>query len=187
MTAFVEGRDAQDLLPFDHADLARAGALLRAIHDASAGFSDPGDLVPLLPVAGADLICHNDFAPWNLLVGERWTVIDWDGAGPSTRLWDLAYSAQAFAQLEPSWPAAVAAARLRAFVVDGYDASASLRATLPVTLGRRTEAMHELLRSSAASGRQPWGRMYAEGHGRFWAGAAAYTAEHAAAWEAALR
>ncbi|MFT3855801.1 MAG: phosphotransferase [Ilumatobacteraceae bacterium] len=182
---FVPGTLAMELLPLDHSALRRVGAMIRRLHDASTGFPVPPDWSTLLPTVDPDLICHNDLAPWNLVMGERWVFIDWDGAGPSTRLWDLAYAAQSFALLVAGQPVAAAAARLAA-LADGYDADAGLRAALPETMLERTAAMHDMLRSAHAAGRQPWGRMYVEGHGEHWRTATEYVRRHRDAWQAAL-
>lgn len=169
-------------------DLARVGALVRRLHEAAPA---PGEVDGvwdvLLPAPGVpDLVCHHDLAPWNLVLGEReWTVIDWDGAGPGTRIWDLAYAAQTFARLEHGEPVDVAAARLRA-VVGGYDADPDLRRALPEVLVSRTEAMAAHLRQAAATGWQPWARMHADGHGAHWDAAAAYVREHREEWRRAL-
>lgn len=170
------------------ADLGRVGRLIRAIHDASQGLRPSGhphwDL--LLPVEDADLICHNDLAPWNLVVGPRWLFIDWDGAGPSTRLWDLAYAAQAFTLNDPGTAPVLAAQRLSA-LIDGYGAGVDLRGALPETMGHRAEAMHELLITSHRTGRLPWGRMFVEGHGAHWRAAADYVVAHRSIWAEALQ
>ena len=98
VTEFVPGCLAMDSPPLSFSELRLVGRLVRTIHDASATYApDPGSTwITHIPAPGADLICHNDLAPWNLLVGDRWVFIDWDAAAPSTRLWDLAYAVQAY-------------------------------------------------------------------------------------------
>lgn len=184
---FIGGTTALGGDPLTLDELARVGRMVRRIHDASTGIPihDPQDWDVLIPASDADLLCHNDLAPWNLVIGERWVFIDWDGAGPSTRLWDLAYSAQAFTLNDAAQPPLEAAACLRAFV-DGYGADESLRAALPETMAARAAAMHRLLADAHATGREPWGTMYVEGHGVHWRTAAAYVAEHEDVWARAL-
>jgi Ser/Thr protein kinase RdoA (MazF antagonist) len=185
---YVPGALAQDRVPLADAELRRVGAMIRGIHDASEGipFPDSARAGALLPAEGADLLCHNDLAPWNLVTGEeRWVFIDWDGAGPSTRLWDLAYAAQAFGMLVGGEPVEDAARRLSA-VVDGYGADEGLRAALPPAMSRRTAAMFELLRSSSETAFEPWATMYRAGHGEHWRAAADYVVAHEADWARAL-
>ncbi|SDT53331.1 Phosphotransferase enzyme family protein [Pseudarthrobacter equi] len=184
---FINGQQAMDLLPLGREDLVRVGGMIRKIHDASEAFAipTPDSWEMLLPAEKPDLMCHNDLAPWNLIMGERWVFIDWDGAGPSTRLWDLAYSAQSFGLLVEGEPVQDAALRLRA-LVDGYDADASLRAALPAAMARRTAAMHRLLESSHQSGFQPWADMFVNGHGAHWQAAAQYVERNQKAWADAL-
>ena len=186
---FVPGSLALHSPPLSLAELGRVGGLIRSIHDACEGFvpSAPAPWEPLIPAPGgaADLVCHGDLTPWNLLLGERWVFIDWDGASPSTRLWDLAYSAQAFTLNDASAGPEGSAARLAA-LVDGYRADAALRARLPRAMAQRTESMHELLRTSHATGREPWGSMFVEGHGDHWRRTADYVAVHKGVWARAL-
>lgn len=168
-------------------DLARVGRLLRSVHDASTGFHPSIEVEwdPVLPAHRPDLMCHNDVAPWNLVVGDRWVLIDWDAAAPSTRLWDLAYAAQTFTLNAPSRPAPEAGRRLRA-LVDGYDPSEPLRRGLPAAVGARAQAMYALLRDSHASGREPWASMFVSGHGEHWREVARYTTEHKESWASCL-
>ncbi|WP_159617452.1 phosphotransferase [Arthrobacter zhaoguopingii] len=180
---FIPGTPALELPPLTPEDLARVGRMVRRIHDASKDFdsSRAGGWEVLIPPAAADLVFHNDLAPWNLIIGERWVFIDWDGAGPSTRLWDLAYAAQAFTLSDYHREPVRAAARLRAFI-DGYGAGEELRGELPHAMGERAAAMHALLRRSHLTGREPWGSMYSAGHGDHWRRAAAYAVENRDVW-----
>ena len=74
--------------------LESSAQLLRRVHDATAGADLQGPWRSAIhePV---EVICHNDFATYNLVFeGESVVgVIDWDFASPGPRLWDLAYLA----------------------------------------------------------------------------------------------
>lgn len=169
VTEFVPGCLAMESPPLSLPELSRVGRLVRAIHDASAAYVPDSDSTWTTPIPAprADLICHNDLAPWNLLIGDRWVFIDWDAAAPSTRLWDLAYAAQAFTLNDASADPLEAAQALASFI-DGYNADDELRAGLPVTMWQRTTAMYELLKNSQVTGSEPWGTMYTTGHGDHW-------------------
>lgn len=185
---FVPGSIAEGLGPLDDTCLRAVGRLIRDIHDASESFPftpDAWDVLIPSPES-PNLLCHNDLAPRNLVLGAHSMVfIDWDGAGPSTRLWDLAYAAQAFAMLAPPNEPADAAHRLRCFI-DGYRPGDQLRRHLPLAIAHRTEAMYELLRTSAELGREPWASMFSSGHGDYWAAVARYAYCHQTDWQQAL-
>lgn len=74
--------------------LESAARLLRQVHDVTAGLDIQGPWRS--PVREpVEVICHNDFATYNLVFdGENIVgVIDWDFASPGPRLWDIAYLA----------------------------------------------------------------------------------------------
>jgi hypothetical protein len=183
---FIPGVLAMDSAPLDVEVIAAVGALMRAIHDASVDLVVPEEWDVLLPVEDPDLVCHNDLATWNLIVdGDRLTFIDWEGAGPSTRLWDLAYAAISFGHLFPDAEVGAAVTRLAAFI-DGYGADDGLRWALPVAMGDRAEAMHALLRRAHATVREPWATMYVTGHGEHWFATTKFIARHRQDWQRAV-
>jgi Ser/Thr protein kinase RdoA (MazF antagonist) len=109
--SFVPGRvGAYPLDDFMLADatLAAVATMLRAFHDATADFPIPADAVWRWRAhEPAEVICHNDFAPYNLVWnGERLVgVIDLDLASPGPRVWDAAYAAYRFVPLtDPANP-----------------------------------------------------------------------------------
>jgi len=88
------------VLDDDH--LAEGARLLRRYHDLVEGFEPPaGSRWRMVAPTAPEIICHNDWAPWNALFRERHlaVMLDWDNAGPGTRLWDIANSAYSWVPL----------------------------------------------------------------------------------------
>lgn len=184
----VEGPMAHDLGPMAPADVRRVGALVRDLHDAVATFPVPDGAVwdCAMPVEGSDLVCHNDVAPWNLVLGAgRWVFVDWDGAAPGTRLSDLGWAGSGFAVVAAGGDPVEQGHRLRA-LADGYRLDGDDRLALPDAVLRRTRAMSDLLRDGARTGAQPWARLHAEGHDDHWGPAAVHAATYRDRWRAML-
>ena len=80
---------------WEPAVLDRAGAMLRELHDATEDFDRSGRVWALPEREPAEVICHNDFAPYNLAFrdGLPAGAIDFEAASPGPRAWDLAYLA----------------------------------------------------------------------------------------------
>jgi len=175
------------------ARLARVGRMVRDLHDAVAGFAPPPDarwkvVIPPEDDGRGEIIAHHDLAPWNLVTdGGTWTFIDWDGAGPGSRLWDLAYAVKAFVPLsaDPAWRRPDAAARVRV-LADAYGLDEEQRRRLAPMLARRSRAMYDLLAAGRATGAQPWARLWTEGHGEVWRRDTVHIEERGQAWLAAL-
>ncbi len=110
---------------FDQDHLLSAARLLRRYHDVVERFQPPPDARwRLVAPTAHELICHNDWSPWNALFRERSlaVMLDWDLAGPGSRLWDVANAAYCWAPLSAEsklFSLAARARRLRLFC-DGY-------------------------------------------------------------------
>jgi Ser/Thr protein kinase RdoA (MazF antagonist) len=186
---YIPGRLAHDMPPMDLRGLYRVGRLIRELHDVAEGFAAPAEAQWDVCIAPdrADLICHHDLAPWNLVCdGDRWVFIDWDGAGPGSRLWDLAWAATGFVPMEPDGNPAADAPRLAA-LADGYGLTDAQRLEFPPLIGAHSRGMADLLVGSALTGKQPWARLYAEGHADYWGPAADYAEQNVETWTRALR
>lgn len=88
----------------DETTLVGAAQLLRRYHDACAGFVAPPDARWRIVAPGEhEVICHNDWSPSNALFRGRRPVVmlDWDGAGPGSRLGDVSISACNWVPLYP--------------------------------------------------------------------------------------
>jgi Ser/Thr protein kinase RdoA (MazF antagonist) len=134
------------------AQLASLAAWTRAFHAAVADFAHPGPW-RYPPLAGPTLIGHNDLAPWNVCFdGDAVAgVFDWDLAGPSAPLHELAFLAWTGV---PLWhdPGPAAAAQRLAAIADGYgDRALTPRRILRAVPGR-VRAMFDGLPAAAAAG-----------------------------------
>jgi hypothetical protein len=137
------------------------------------------------PADREDLVVHHDPAPWNLVRGTAgWALIDWDFAGPGSRLWNLAYAARTAVPLHADRRLEASSPRLRA-VIDGYGLDDAGRAELMPLLHRRVTAIVQVLRDGAASGAQPWARLWTE-DGPSWQRTADHLAQHSDDRAAAL-
>lgn len=79
-----------------------AARLLRRYHDIVARFRPPPDAAwRLVGPEPHELICHNDWSPWNALFrdGRFALTVDWDLAGPGPRIWDVANAAYCWVPL----------------------------------------------------------------------------------------
>lgn len=185
---FIEGSPVFNPASLSVEDLREISAIVRTLHEVAAGFpilaSQTWEVA--IPSDHVELICHNDLGPWNLIrSGDKWIFIDWDGSGPSSRLWDLAYAAQSFVPLIGGGDPDRDAMRLRAFV-DGYGLGSEERVSFPKLLQERTFAMYRFLEKSSRRNLEPWARMFSTGHGDHWLKATQYVTEHLSEWASSL-
>jgi len=75
--------------------LSEGARRLRRLHDASVGFSSDGAVWQSPAKIPAEVVCHNDFAPHNLVFrdGRIIGAIDFDFCSPGPRVWDISYFA----------------------------------------------------------------------------------------------
>lgn len=197
-----QGRDVLTFVPGDVASgppepwaadaelLASLGGLLRRLHDASEGFlresgfaaPDGGvwrrHLVPVevpVPDPEPELVCHLDVTPQNVVVrgGRAAALIDFDLAGPGTRLLDVYNTAMHWAPLGApedvyeGWPFRDDRARLERvrILADGYGLDEESREAMPdLAVSRCASSWHRMKASAERLG-GGWARMWEEGVG----------------------
>lgn len=104
---FIEGDVGNDPLKSSMQSdtiVSEAAQLLRKFHDLTQTFVVPADanfFLPIEPSGDHEVICHNDFAPYNCVFkdGHIIGMIDFDTAAPGSRLWDIAYAVYRFVPL----------------------------------------------------------------------------------------
>lgn len=139
----------------DEEHLVDAARLLRRYHDIVSGFSPPPDAAwRLIAPTKHELICHNDWSPWNALFrdGQLAVMLDWDLAGPGSRLWDVANSAACWVTLfseSKLFSIAERAQRLRLFC-DAYGLQD--RSELLATIRLRNDHVARFIEERARAG-----------------------------------
>lgn len=98
VTTFIEGATGIPVTLWQHdTAVIAAASLLRQYHDATVDFVPTGDTAWAYVYPNAakhEVICHNDFAPYNFIytADAPSAVVDFDLAGPGPRLRDIAYA-----------------------------------------------------------------------------------------------
>ncbi len=171
--------------------LASVGHLLRGLHEASTGYAaevgfaaPPGcewftwplptgaDLQQLPPPPAPELISHNDVTPQNVVLrgGRAVGLIDFDMAGPTTRLGDFFSTARYWVPLRdpadvwPTWSGVDQGARLR-LLADAYGLTTAERAALVGVGTAHAERNWLLMKGAAEHWGGGWARMWDDGVG----------------------
>jgi hypothetical protein len=161
--------------------LVAIARLQRRLHDRSLGFVLPAGVAwrepeiiegVLPPYDCADVVGHNDMTPENIIFLDRSPVgiVDFDLAGPTTRVLDVAVSLGWWAPLrdpvdrDPLFRAVDAARRLRLFV-DAYMLDEPGRERLLDVAERRSIRSWHVMRHRAEHEGGGWARMWGEGVG----------------------
>jgi hypothetical protein len=133
----------------------------RSFHAAVSGFSSPGPW-RYFPLPSPTIIGHNDIAPYNVCFAgdELAGVFDWDLAGPTTPLFELAFIAWNCVPLWIDIAPPVAASRLAliASTYGGVDPLDVLHAVPP-----RIQAMLDGIPVAAAAGDEGMANLMANG------------------------
>ncbi len=141
--------------------LIEVARLLRRFHDLTVDFLIPtGIATPQAVSSSAEVICHNDFAPYNCVFKAEHLVgiIDFDTAAPGSRVWDIAYAVYRFVpltndshSLDCGWnPIPNRASRLKLFC-DTYDLSLEDRHKLISTVQERLRSLIDYMQRNAAN------------------------------------
>jgi aminoglycoside phosphotransferase (APT) family kinase protein len=194
--SFVRGDVPRDPLPPETATddvLVALARLIRALHEASAGWVPPADAVWGSTPANAgrpvihrtELVTHCDYFPGNVVFrdGLPAALIDFDLAHPTTRLYDLANALWFWAPLRdprdraPAFVSADIPHRVAVFA-DAYGMTAQQRVELAPFAVEMARRYHEDSRASAELD-PVWRRLWEEGardrlpRAEAWLGAAA--------------
>ncbi|PDT14029.1 transposase [Rhizobium sp. J15] len=165
VVGYVAGRVCEDLGdPFVGSErmLISAARLLRDFHSASEGFLEADGEINtwmLPPQEPREIICHADFAPYNVATMDHEAVgiIDFDTSHPAPRLWDLAYAVYRWAPLsDPANPAVAFGLeeqlRRAEIFCTAYGATVEERQQLPEMIRRRLQALVDFMLANAAAG-----------------------------------
>lgn len=154
--------------------LSSAGYLLRQYHDATVSWVQSpqnADLCWMLPSREPqEVICHGDYAPYNVVLAEESVVgiIDFDTAHPAPRVWDVAYAVYCWAPFKTHPHDALGdvveqSVRAKLFC-DAYGLAKEDRLQLIDTMIERLNALVSFMVSEAEKGNISFAQNIREGH-----------------------
>lgn len=178
--------------------LVSAARLLRSFHDATADLvrDDQERLIGLQldPLTPVEVVCHSDFAPYNVVFrgGAAVGIIDFDYARLGPRSSDVAYALYRFAPLTVSFGASDEFSRIdlqqkraRAFL-DAYGCDRDARRRAFDAVVPRLEALVALMRDSAADGDEAFAGHIEAGHADIYLRDIDYVTRNADHWRAVV-
>jgi len=178
--------------------LKEIARIQRAYHDAVSDFPfDQGDWPPIdLTPDAPEIICHNDFAIYNLVFDKEKPagVIDFDVAAPGPRLWDIVYTLYTCVSLsrfyllengekcayDSSLHAALRKKRIQLFF-DAYGIARPAQYLDMLVL--RLQGMCKTIERKAGEGNVAFQRMIEEGHVTHYQEDIVFLREHGNEWE----
>ncbi|MDG3088464.1 aminoglycoside phosphotransferase family protein [Vibrio hannami] len=154
--------------------LTSAAKLIRLYHDASSSFLSKYSNEPLewmLPSREpAEVICHGDYAPYNVsLIGpEVVGIIDFDTAHPAPRVWDIAYAVYCWAPFKTDNVDALGdiesqSKRAKQFC-DAYGLPEIDRSDLVKAMTDRIQALVDHMHNEASNGNRAFIENIKDGH-----------------------
>jgi hypothetical protein len=177
--------------------LTSAAVLLRGWHDATVSFlaGESADYKWYLPPREPfEVICHGDFAPYNVVLqgNTASAIIDFDTAHPAPRVWDIAYALYRWAplmrpdNLDGFGTLSEQGARARRFC-DSYGLSKVQRTHLIDVVIERLQTLVDFMQTEADAGNVAFQANLADGHHLGYLADIAYLRNNQAQIEAILR
>ena len=174
--SFVDGESFNYPLPevFLKDEMLRSAArLLKQLHDASGRYLNQlsgEEQWMLSPVSPMEVICHGDFAPYNVTVEGTAAVgvFDFDTIHPGPRIWDVAYAIYRFVPVMQSEVSRLRLSdgellsKIRGFV-DEYVIDVTLGELLGAMV-RRIERLIEFMKEQASNGSVHFSKNIEDGH-----------------------
>jgi Ser/Thr protein kinase RdoA (MazF antagonist) len=158
-----------------HEALCSAARLLRSYHEATLGFSalfpKDDEVWMLRPREPREVMCHGDFAPYNVVLhgSEAVGIIDFDTVHPGPRSWDIAYALYRWAPLaHPDSPDGLGTltqkvARAALFCA-AYGLAPEQRHGLAQAVVTRLEALVDFMKAEAQRGHAAFVANLRDGH-----------------------
>jgi thiamine kinase-like enzyme len=175
--SYVHGEVHNDPLPefmLHDSMIVSSARLLRSYHEVSGRYIDrlsSKDEWMLPAVAPIEVMCHGDFAPYNVTIvdQEAFGIIDFDTLHPGPRMWDIAYAIyrwvpftnQTNAEGYFSLDEQIRKAKL---FLDTYGVNHGERESLPQMMVERLTKLVSYMQSQAENGNEDFRKNIEAGH-----------------------